>query len=81
MQKKNQKSHLIFPLLKGVGIIFLLILLGVTAYGWSLSKDIEKRFSGRKWSIPSKVYSDSTMLYPGQQINPERFYNKLNRLG
>jgi len=68
-------------MLKGVGIILLLIILGTAAYGWSLSKDIEKRFSGRRWSIPSKVYSDSTILYPGQEINPELFFDKLKGLG
>jgi penicillin-binding protein 1B len=77
--KKNIK--LLIPVLNG---IIILILLGITAlvvYGWSLSKDIEKRFSGRRWSIPSMVYSDSTILYPGETINPDLLFQKLKRLG
>jgi penicillin-binding protein 1B len=77
--KKN--THLLFLLLKGMVIVLLLLSLGVAAYGWSLSKDIEKRFSGRRWSIPSKVYSDTTILYPGQTINTELFFDKLKNLG
>ena len=50
-------------------------------YCWSLSSQVEKRFSGRRWSIPSKVFSDITVLYPGQKINRELFLSKLNRLG
>jgi len=54
---------------------------GLALYCWSLSFQIEKRFSGRRWSIPSKVFSDITVLYPGQTINRELFISKLYRLG
>ena len=54
---------------------------GLVLYCWSLSAQIEKRFSGRRWSIPSKVFSDITVLYPGQTINQELFLSKLYRLG
>lgn len=46
-----------------------------------LSIRIEARFSGRRWSIPSKVLSDTTILYPGQRINQSSFIEKLKRLG
>jgi penicillin-binding protein 1B len=77
--KKN--IRLLIPVLNGLIIIILLGVAGLIAYGWSLSKDIEKRFSGRRWSIPSKAYSDSTMLYPGETINPDLLFQKLKRLG
>jgi len=81
MQIIKKNIHLLAPILKGVGIVIVLILMGTTAYGWSLSKDMEKRFSGRRWSIPSKVYSDSAILYPGQLINAELFLSRLKGLG
>ena len=81
MQKRRKHIRLLFPVFTGLGIIFLLALLSVTAYGWFCSKEIDKRFSGRRWSIPSKVYSDSTILYPGQRINPLFFFDKLESLG
>jgi len=48
MQKKNQKSSPLHHWLVGIGIIFLLALLSAGAYGWFLSKEIDKRFSGRR---------------------------------
>jgi membrane peptidoglycan carboxypeptidase len=50
-------------------------------YGWHLSARVEKRFSARRWSIPSTVYSDTTLLYPGQHLNPSLFNEKLVNLG
>lgn len=76
--KKNR--HLIINLSIAFALILLLALLGAAAYGWSVSKDIERRFSGRRWSIPSRIYSDSTILYPGQEINPALFLDKLKNL-
>jgi len=66
--------------LKWFTLILLLIIAGITLYGWYYATLIEERFSARRWSIPSKVYSDTTLLYPGQQINPELFHKKLLNL-
>ena len=61
----------------------ILILTGVALaiYGWHLSVQVEKRFSARRWSIPSTVYSDTTLLYPGQRMNSSLFSAKLSNLG
>jgi len=56
-------------LLKLTVLIFILICAGLILYGWYLSVKVEKRFAGRRWSIPSTVFSDITILYPGQRIN------------
>jgi penicillin-binding protein 1B len=53
----------------------------LAAYGFYLSLEIDKRFSGRRWSIPSKVFSDTAILYPGQEIQRASFEKKLERLG
>ncbi len=50
-------------------------------YCWYFSFLIEKRFSGRRWSIPSTIYSDTMTLYPGQNINRALICDKLTRLG
>ncbi len=62
-------------------VILLTALIGVSIYGWHLSRKVEERFSSRRWSIPSKVFSDTMLLYPGQQINRGLFQEKLTRLG
>ncbi|MBW2467730.1 MAG: transglycosylase domain-containing protein, partial [Deltaproteobacteria bacterium] len=72
MLKKLIKYSLLIIVLAGIALLL---------YAWHLSAQVEKRFSARRWSIPSTVYSDTTLLYPGQQINPARFRNKLSNLG
>ena len=61
--------------------IIALILGMMMAYCWYLSIQIDQRFSGRRWSIPSKVLSDTTILYPGQKINRVLFNEKLRHMG
>ena len=55
--------------------------LGLAAYCFYLSTQIENRFAGRRWSIPSRVLSDTTILYPGQKIKQPQILDKLRRLG
>ncbi len=50
-------------------------------WGFYLARQVETRFEGRRWSMPARVYSDSTLLFPGQKINPSAFEQKLRRLG
>jgi penicillin-binding protein 1B len=42
---------------------------------------ITQRFEGQRWQLPSKVYSDSFLLYPRQDITSSRLPARLNRLG
>ncbi len=62
-------------------LVFILTVFGLAVYGWYLSNQVEKRFSARRWSIPSTVYSDTTLLYPGQRFDPSLFNEKLVNLG
>jgi penicillin-binding protein 1B len=41
---------------------------------------VTNRFEGQRWRLPSKVYSDSIILYPGQEINGTRLPDRLRRL-
>ena len=68
-------------LLKYALLIFVLAGLGLSIYGWHLASQVEKRFSARRWHIPSTVYSDTMLLYPGQRFNSSIFKKKLNNLG
>lgn len=62
-------------------LVSLLLLLSLISYGFFISNKIEKRFSARRWSIPSTVYSDTTILHPGQRVNVPSLINKLVHLG
>jgi penicillin-binding protein 1B len=67
------------PLALSAAVFFVVaVFLGV--YLWHLCTVIDKRFSSRKWSVPSTIYSDSTILFPGQTVNRETFRDKLGRL-
>jgi penicillin-binding protein 1B len=61
--------------------ILLVTLIGVFIYGWHLAGKVEDRFSSRRWSIPSKVFTDTMLLYPGQRLNRRLFQEKLKRMG
>jgi penicillin-binding protein 1B len=67
-----------------LGLAFFLLIfacLGLALYCWNLSSQIDKRFSGRRWSVPSRVLSDTTLLYPGQGLNRALLQKKLEHLG
>ena len=68
-------------LIKYTFAIFILVGAALALYGWYLANQVEKRFSARRWHIPSTVYSDTTLLYPGQRFNPGIFTKKLINLG
>jgi len=70
--KKAALLSLLIALLAGIVIV---------GYCFYLSFEIEKRFSGRRWQIPSRVFSDVTLLFPGQRINKTLFFAKLKDLG
>ena len=68
----------------------LLILLGVafggglvllSIYTYSLHTIVAERFEGNRWNHPSKIYSDSFILYPGQDIEGIHLVDRLTRLG
>jgi penicillin-binding protein 1B len=81
MRKKSYKGRARAPWLRALALAFVLVGVGLTLYGWFLSTQIEKRFSGRRWSIPSRVFSDSALLYPGQPMGLSALREKLHRLG
>ncbi|MFZ7111510.1 MAG: PBP1A family penicillin-binding protein [Desulfatiglandales bacterium] len=64
-----------------MALLLLLCILGIVMYGRHLSAEIERRFSGQRWSIPSRVYSDTSLLFPGQELDRGLFEKKLKRLG
>ena len=68
-------------ILKYALLIFILAVAALAVYGGYLSAQVEKRFSARRWSIPSTVYSDTTLLYPGQHYDSFLFAQKLFNLG
>ncbi len=67
--------------IKWIAILLVMASGAVSLYGWYLSGRIEKRFSGQLWRVPSTVYSDTTLLYPGQRFDQKNLAEKLLSLG
>ncbi len=76
-RKRNFRSFA-FKTSISLGILFFIILTGYIAY---LTVTIQGRLSHRKWSIPSRVYSDSEYLFPGAKISEHDFIEMLKLRG
>lgn len=69
--------------------ISLVALLLITSSGlvfgsWYLKRleqTVKSKFEGQKWPLPSKIYSDSYLLYVGINFRSDEFKDKLRRLG
>lgn len=51
----------------------------INYYG-ALQQEVITRFSGKRWTIPSRIYSDSVTIYPGQRLSDLGFFQRLARL-
>ena len=78
-------KHSRFRALK-IALLFLLFstVSGIVFGGWYIRRlegIVTKKFEGRKWDIPSKIYSDTYLLYPGMTLRWDDLREKLRRLG
>jgi penicillin-binding protein 1B len=68
----------------GVGAIILFALPPTLwlffSYYDGLENEVVTRFSGKRWNIPSRIYSESVSVYPGQNLNDLGFFERLARL-
>ncbi len=81
MKVRHKKSVFRRGLLKWTALALVFVFSGLLFYCWHLSNLIEKRFSGRRWNVPSRIFSDITTLFPGQTINSTLLHDKLAHLG
>ena len=58
---RSWKSKLLLSALA----LVLISSLALAIYAGLQARTIDARFGGRRWSVPSRVYSDVTLLYPG----------------
>lgn len=78
--KRRKHMNLFKKLFKIAFWLSIPLLIIGTIYVLYLTKVISDRFYGRKWDLPSKVYSDSLILYPGLGYDKAKFESKLKRL-
>ncbi|MFZ5564381.1 MAG: PBP1A family penicillin-binding protein [Thermodesulfobacteriota bacterium] len=80
MAHYKHMSSLLKKLFLAAGAALVMTVLVSAGWCWYLSGHIEKRFSGRRWDIPSTIYSDTTLLFPGRQAGAAFLYGKLKAL-
>jgi len=69
-----------------IALLFLVLFLssGILLGAWyvrSLEGIVTEKFEGQKWQFPSKIYSDTHLLYVGMNLRTEELSEKLRRLG
>lgn len=65
-------------------VVFVAFLIGCLVLGiWAmyLDKIVREKFEGKKWSLPSRVYSRPLELYEGLPLTPSLFEQELEALG
>ncbi|HEY7112335.1 MAG TPA: hypothetical protein VIA45_05330 [Thermoanaerobaculia bacterium] len=56
------------------------ILLAATLVVGYFTRVVVTRFDGRRWNLPSRIYSDMAVWRRGDSGSPERLIRKLDRL-
>ena len=55
--------------------------MALAAYVFAVTVHVRNRLSQRRWQIPSSVYSDSEILFPGEKIDQKAFVRMLKIRG
>ena len=65
-------------------IAFPLVVLLAAVLGWrfyrALENEVVTRFSSHQWEMPSKIYAEPVLLYPGGQLEVGKLFELLTRL-
>ncbi|MDX1624499.1 MAG: PBP1A family penicillin-binding protein [Gemmatimonadota bacterium] len=64
----------------GAGVMAVLLVALAIAFV-VLERRVTAKWEGRRWNVPSKVYSDATLLHPGKPFDAKNFEARLERLG
>lgn len=74
--------------LSAIKILFLILIFFIVSGGlfglWyikQLDEVVAAKFEGRKWQFPSKIYSDTYLLYAGMNVRSDELWEKFRRLG
>ncbi|WP_462379470.1 penicillin-binding protein 1B [Pseudomonas sp. Marseille-QA0892] len=61
-----------------LGLVGLVLLAGFAIY---LDAVVQQKFSGKRWTIPAKVYARPLELFAGQRLDKDDFLRELDALG
>lgn len=77
-QRKAKASGRWLGLLVKLSIVAIVLLAGVLMY---LDAVVQEKFSGKRWTVPAKVYARPLELFAGQKLTKQDFLTELNALG
>ena len=70
--------------LGAAGALSVCVAIGVGWWAYTVARRLDRqlveRFEGKRWEIPSKIYSDSFTVYAGGQVSPFALVERLDRL-
>ncbi len=61
-----------------LSLVGLVVLAGFAVY---LDAIVQEKFSGKRWTIPAKVYARPLELFVGQKLSRDDFLHRTRRLG
>lgn len=67
--------------IRALGWVALVGFVLLAGYLVVLERRVTAKWEGRRWNVPSKVYSDAFLLYPGRSLPARDFKTRLERLG
>ncbi len=76
-RSKKRESSWKSLLLQVIIIVIVLSGLFVAGFALYLHAEIKERFESRRWSVPSRVFSATVPLYPGQVLPPAQLREML----
>jgi penicillin-binding protein 1B len=62
-----------------LALLLTCLMVIVTIYFYYFSREIRDAFASRKWSVPARVFSAATPIYPGQSISMATLEESLTR--
>lgn len=69
----KKRSFIILLLLTAAGMFF--------GYFYKFHTMVQDRFQGRLWELPARVYARPLEVYPGLDLNPDRFEKEVGLMG
>ncbi len=77
-KRKTKASGSWLGLFVKLSIVAVVLLAGVLVY---LDAVVQEKFSGKRWTVPAKVYARPLELFAGQKLTKQDFLAELNALG
>ncbi len=77
VRQQNKQPRRQFSPWKFFVVLDICLAVAIAFYLFYLFVEIQQRFASQKWSIPSRVFSASVPIYPGQAVSLSQFKQML----